>query len=634
MKRLERAENLGPLAVWLAQLFIFAASGVIAFLLRFDLRIPRVEYDHLAYAIPIWLVAKSLSFWFLRLHRGWWRFVSLPDILRIGLGNVLGSATATVGILLLAEPGFPRSIYLLDFLICFLATCTIRVILRMVAETAVQLHQSVPGHRTLIYGAGTAGQMLLREIRSNARLPYRVCGFIDDDPQKKGISIQGVRVWGSGSDVAEIVAEKDVKEILVALPSATGSQMSQILQYCHSAGVPCKTIPGIGEIIESSSLAVQIRDVAVDDLLGRTPVDLDTDQIYSKLHDQVVVVTGAAGSIGSEICRQVARFRPRAIIGYEISETALFLLDREMRASFPEVPFYAEIGSIQNSLRLSEVFDRHHPSMLYHAAAYKHVPMMEEHIFEALENNVFGTYNVAQAALEHDVENFVLISSDKAVHPTNIMGATKRVSEMVVLGFQNSRTRFVSVRFGNVLGSNGSVIPLFKQQIAAGGPVTVTHPEMCRYFMTIPEASQLVLQASTMGKGGEIFVLDMGSPVRIVDLARNLILLSGLRPDEDIKIEFIGMRPGEKLYEELSTFTESTVATSHKKIKIFNGTSLPQLSMTCYIRTLRDVCASRDAARLILTLKEVLPDYNVSALILNRILNGNLTLPDTSVSSS
>jgi FlaA1/EpsC-like NDP-sugar epimerase len=360
--------------------------------------------------------------------------------------------------------------------------------------------------------------------------------------------------------------------------------------------------------------------VAVEDLLGRLPVRLDQGRISAKISCRVVLVTGAAGSIGSELCRQIARFRPAAIVGYEIAETPLFHLQREMARDFPEVPFHPEIGSVQNPLRLDEVFNKHRPAIVYHAAAYKHVPMMESHIFEAIENNVFGAWHVATAAALHHAEDFVMISSDKAVRPTNVMGATKRLAELVVRSMQNGGGIFVSVRFGNVLGSNGSVVPIFKEQIANGGPVTVTHPEMRRYFMTIPEACQLVLQASTMGRGGEIFTLDMGEPVRIVDLARNLILLSGLRPEEDIKIEYVGIRPGEKLYEELSAFEEDVIPTSHEKIRIFAGATIPWPSIQPRLTRMQAVCQARELNELILILKEMLPEYNPSTDLLRRVL--------------
>ncbi len=617
--------KMAELSRWIAlpaQLCVFAAAGILAFLLRFDFNIPGRYLVHLGVALCVWVVTKCLVFRLLNLHRGW-HLLSLHELMNLAAGNLLGSVAGAAVILCISPTGFPRSIYLLDLLVCFVFTGGLRVFAHMMVDALK--YRVMPGERklTLIYGAGDAGELLLCEIRQNPALPYNVAGFIDDDRKKKGLSIQGTKVLGCGSDLLQIATRRRVDMVLIAIPSASGVQMTQILQCCHQAGVSCKTVPSLGEMIEENGLARQIREVAVEDLLGRTTALLEHDKISAKLIGNTVLVTGAAGSIGSELCRQIARFNPRAIVGFEIAETALFHLEREMRQSFSSVRFYPEIGSIQNKQRLAEVLEQYRPSILYHAAAYKHVPMMEAHVFEAIENNVFGAYNVAMAAAEHGVEDFVMISSDKAVRPTNIMGATKRVAELLLLALQDGRTKYVAVRFGNVLGSNGSVIPIFKQQIAAGGPITVTHPEMRRYFMTIPEASQLVLQASTMGNGGEIFVLDMGTPVKIVDLARNLILLSGLRPDEDITIEFTGVRPGEKLYEELNFMEEDTLPTPHEKIKIFAGNSVPPAGMESYLEALRDICARRDLPRLVLTLKDLIPDYNPSAHLLNRALSGS-----------
>lgn len=407
--------------------------------------------------------------------------------------------------------------------------------------------------------------------------------------------------------------------ILIAIPSSTGAEITRIRELCGVAGFDFKTVPELNEGTDGNGLSGQIREVAVEELLGRTAVHLEEDLIRNTLEGKVVLVTGAAGSIGSELCRQIARFHPAGIVGFETAESSLFDVDGEMRNSFPLIPFYPEIGSIQNRARLNDVFCQYRPTVVCHAAAYKHVPLMETHPFEAVENNVFGTYNVAVAAAEHGVEDFLLISSDKAVRPTNVMGATKRIAELILLALQNGGTRFVAVRFGNVLGSNGSVIPIFKKQIAAGGPVTVTHPDMCRYFMTIPEACQLVLQALAIGKGGQICVLDMGKPLKIVDLARNLIQLSGLRPDEDIRIEFTGIRPGEKLYEELSCRLENTVPTKHDKIRIFVGNGVPEEDMRTWLGSLREICESRDTGRLVVALKELVPDYSASVDLLKRI---------------
>ena len=474
--------------------------------------------------------------------------------------------------------------------------------------------------RTLIYGAGDAGVTLLREIHQNPALSYEIVGFIDDSPAKAGNFIHRVRVLGNGAVLSYIAAAQNIETVLIAMPSATGAEMTAILKYCHEAGVSYKTVPGLAEVIEGNGLAAQIRDVAVEDLLGRNPVNLEENRICAALQGKVVLVTGAAGSIGSELCRQIARFHPAGIVGFDIAESPLFDIDREMCQAFPQVAFYPEIGSIQNRTRLDEVLSHHGPSVIYHAAAYKHVPLMEAHIFEAMENNVFGTYNVAVAAAEHGVEDFVMISSDKAVRPTNVMGATKRIAELLLLGLQNGWTKYVAVRFGNVLGSNGSVIPIFKKQIAAGGPVTVTHPDMRRFFMTIPEACQLVLQAAVIAEGGQICVLDMGEPVKIVDLARNLILLSGLKPDEDIKIEFTGMRPGEKLYEELSTLLEDTAPTAHEKIRIYAGNGMPEGDVEMWLLCLREACETRDAGRLVVALKEIVLDYSPSTHLLKRVI--------------
>ena len=501
-----------------------------------------------------------------------------------------------------------------------MATAATRIGRRVHWELSQARTRDVSDGRTLVYGAGDAGANVLREIRQNASLPYHVVGLLDDDPAKLGASIHGVKVLGSGADLPALARKHSVHTVLVAMPSASGQQMTAILQQCHSAGVAFKTIPSLSKILENVNLTAQIRDVAVEDLLGRSPVVLEHQLIEDRIAGRVVLVTGAAGSIGSELCRQIARFAPADLVGFENSETGLFHLEHEMRKSFPEVAFHPEIGSIQNMRRVEEVFGKYSPAMIFHAAAYKHVPMMEAHLFEAVENNVFGTWNVASAAVRFGVGEFVLISSDKAVRPTNIMGATKRIAEFIILSFANTTTRFVAVRFGNVLGSNGSVVPMFKQQILAGGPVTVTHPEMQRFFMTIPEASQLVLQASAMGRGGEVFVLDMGEPVRIVDLARNLILLSGLRPDEDIRIEFTGTRPGEKLYEELSHLEEGTVGTQHEKVRVFAAHAIRQPDMTACLATLREGCATRDTGSLITALRTAIPDYSPSEHVLARIV--------------
>jgi FlaA1/EpsC-like NDP-sugar epimerase len=612
---------LAPLHHWIlraVQLAVFLIAGGAAFLLRFDFSIPGRYRHQLISALCAWALAKILVFHLLALDRGWWRYASIPDLLHLAGGNVLGSVLAAFGLLIVA-PGFPPSLVLLDLLLCFLMTAAIRIAVRVTVEL-FSLQNSDAKKRTIIYGAGDAGVSLLREIRQNPALTYNVIGFVDDRRAKIGTMIHRARIIGNGDALPTLVKTHRVEMVLIALPSATGARMTAILKHCHEAGVSYKTVPGLAEVIESSSLAAQIRDVRVEDLLGRNPVHLEESAIRETLENQIVMVTGAAGSIGSELCRQIARFHPAGIVGFEIAESPLFEIDREMRQAFPEIPFYPEIGDIRNRARIDEVLRQYSPSIVYHAAAYKHVPMMEMHVFEAIENNVFGTYNLAAAAADHGVEDFVMISSDKAVRPTNVMGATKRVAELLLLALQNGRTKYVAVRFGNVLGSNGSVIPTFKKQIAAGGPVTVTHRDMRRYFMTIPEACQLVLQAAVIGEGGQICVLDMGEPVKILDLARNLILLSGLKPEADIKIAFSGLRPGEKLYEELNSMDEDTAPTAHDKIRIFIGNGMPAGDIDTWLDCLRYACETRDVGRLVIALKEIVVDYSPSSHLLKRAI--------------
>jgi FlaA1/EpsC-like NDP-sugar epimerase len=607
--------------IWTAQFGVFALSVFAAFLLRFDFSVPREQYGHLATALVVLVFVKIIVFRIAKLDRGLWRYVSVIDLVRVGVGNLIASSIACAIILAISSPGFPRSLYAIDFLLCLLATGGLRFTVRLIQEAASRTLLREPNVRNaLIYGAGESGTVLLREIRNNPKLSYRVIGFVDDNKEKHDLRVAGIKVLGSGDDLRALVKRYDIEIILIAIPSASGVEMTRILETCHTAGIECKTVPGLGEIIENHGLVGQIREVAVEDLLGRNPIRLEENQIRASIKGKVILVTGAAGSIGSEICRQIAHFRPAGIVGFDNAESPLFDIDQEMRQSFPSISFYPEIGSIQNRARLDEVLQRYQPLVLYHAAAYKHVPLMESHVFEAIENNVLGTYNVAVAAAEHGVEDMVMISSDKAVRPTNVMGATKRIAELILLALQNGRTKYVAVRFGNVLGSNGSVIPIFKKQIASGGPITVTHPDMRRFFMTIPEACQLVLQASAIGKGGQICVLDMGHPVKIVDLARNLILLSGLRPDDDIKIEFSGVRPGEKLYEELSTLLEGTIPTEHEKIRIFVGNGLPEGDMITWLETLRSICEARDAGRLVVALKEIVQDYSPSTELLKRVI--------------
>lgn len=608
---------LGPSLLFhaLTEMVMIAAAGVSAFLLRFEFDIPHLYLVHLQLALPLWMGVKLAVFHVYGLDRSSYKFFSAEDALRLVQANVVGSVVSTVLLYLIAGSGFPRSIPILDLLLCSLITGGgfLAGRLRLQAGSGDQSGES---REILIYGAGQAGVSLLAELRSNRKLGYKVLGFIDDDPALAGIYMQGFKVLGNGGELKALCARTGVKEVLIAAPSADGAQMLQILQHCRHANVRYRTVATLGEIIEGQAMAAQIREVDVQDLLCRTPVHLDHHLIREKMEGKAVMVTGAAGSIGSELCRQIARFRPAAIVALEIAETPLFHLDREMKAQFPEVPFYAEMGSIQNPRRIASVLEKHHPEIIYHAAAYKHVPLMESSLLDAIENNVFGTYNLVMAAEEYGVGEFVLISSDKAVRPSSVMGATKRLCELLVLSLPSTRTRREAVRFGNVLGSNGSVIPLFKQQIASGGPITITHPDMQRYFMTIPEATQLVLQAAAMGSGGEIFVLDMGDQVKIVDLAQKLILLSGLVPNVDINIVFTGTRPGEKLCEELNLDDEVHLPTSHHKIKRFAGNGMTVESMLSQTRKLMKLCQAGDERAVMRLLQELVPEYSPSKHVL------------------
>jgi FlaA1/EpsC-like NDP-sugar epimerase len=596
-------------------------AGLGAFLLRYDFRIPVDASLCLAWALAAWSVSKPFAFYCLNALAAW-RHFSIPDLARLAGANAFGSALAFGVLTAFCPVPFQRSIIVLDLALCILLTAGSHVVARMAIEYAVARQRGDPT-RALIYGAGEAGVLLLRESRRNPKFGYEICGFIDDREHRREV-VQGVQTLGQGVDLKRLVVEHNIERVLIAIPSADSSQMLRITALCQEAGVAFRTMPSLAEILSGHSQRGELREVAVEDLLGRSAVRLDDAGILAKIAGRVVLVTGAAGSIGSELCRQLARYGPSKLVAVELSETALFFLESEMHGAFPALTFCPEVGNVQNLARVRDLFAQYTPSLVFHAAAYKHVPMMEKHIFEAVENNVFGTYNTVIAASEYGVGDFVMISSDKAVNPTNMMGTTKRVAELVVRSQQNSRTRFVSVRFGNVLGSNGSVLPIFKKQIAGGGPVTVTHPDMERFFMTIPEASQLVLQACTMGRGGEIFVLEMGKPVKIVDLARQLIQLSGLRADVDIKIEFTGIRPGEKLCEEINMADEAILMTRHEKIKIFAGSGLMPEGLSSHLRRLRKHCEERNVGALVAELKVLVPEYVVSEDVYERTLADSL----------
>lgn len=601
----------------------FLCSSIVAFGLQFDGTLSTGLKHPMLIATCVWAVLQSVAFLVFQVSWGHWRYTSTSDAARLLLACSAGSiASSLVLSFLPATSGIPHSVYVLQWMIACVLTLGGRLAVRAAVSMRLLRHADGTRTRTLIYGAGSAASALVLELRHNDTLKCEVIGLIDDAPRNANLNLHGIRVLGTGDSLREIVRKYDIEKILIAIPSITGQQMVRILEHVLDAQVEYKMVPSLGELVQGAELGKQVRDVAVEDLLGRKPVRLDQKAIRERIQGKVVMVTGAAGSIGSEICRQIAPFEPLALIGFDVAETPLFQIDRELRKDFPNLTFHSEIGDIMRPDSLRRVMQKFRPAIVYHAAAYKHVPMMERHVFAAVENNILGTWHVAAAAVRHGVEDFVMISTDKAVRPTSIMGTTKRIAELVIRAMQQETgTKFVAVRFGNVLGSNGSVVPIFKEQIAAGGPVTVTHPEMARYFMTIPEASQLVLQAFSMGKGGEVFVLDMGDPVKIVDLARNLILLSGLRPDRDVKVQFSGVRPGEKLFEELNLQDECLMPTSHDKIKSYISPSdVTPGQIGARLQELKRIVETQDMEGLALLLKEMIPDYQPTSQLLSDAL--------------
>ncbi len=568
----------------IAHVVLFGLSWLLAFGLAYNFRFFERWFDEFFLPLlPVVVLIKLTVFAAMGLHRAWWRYVGLRDLFSITqaawvsflIAFVLYYMMANAHLLGIEVPifgdRFPDSVFILDFGGTIGLVCGTRVAVRLYFE---EIRSEREGNlpRLLILGAGDCGANVVREILRMPLLRYEVVGFLDDDPGKLRARIHNVEVLGPISELKEIATRERISEILVAMPSATRSQMRRVVELAHGTGLHVKTVPALSDLISGKVNVAEFREVDIHDLLGRAPVTLDERGIGEFLRPRVVMVTGAGGSIGSEMCRQIARFKPQRLVLVEQAEQHLFEIDRELRASFPGLSVAAYVCDVTDASRVASILGRERPAAVYHAAAHKHVPMMELNPGEAIKNNILGTRVVADAAAACGCEKFVMVSTDKAVNPTSIMGASKRVAEMYIQGLDSRvSTQFVTVRFGNVLGSSGSVIPIFKEQIARGGPVTVTHPEMTRYFMTIPEAAQLVLQAGCMGKGGEIFVLDMGEPVRIVDLARDLIKLSGLRPGEDIAIEFVGMRPGEKLFEELSIAGENVSLTSHPKIGIWTN---------------------------------------------------------------
>jgi FlaA1/EpsC-like NDP-sugar epimerase len=550
-----------------------AAAWYLAFRLRFDPEIP--PYYQTLFNRTIWIVIliQLTVFVLFGFYNRWWRYVSTRDMWGAARGVTVACLVSSV-VVYFASPvqqvRLPRSVAIMDWLLLLAFVAGARMLARTLMERPSARGLVARGKEVIVVGAGDAAQLIVKELLRSPSLGYTPIGLVDDDPRKKNLRLHNVRVLGTTSELPRILGENRPDEVLIAIPSASGEVRQRVVEITRAAGVPVKTLPGIYELVTGDvDLAGQIRPVQVEDVLGREPVEVDLGAVASYLADETVLVTGAGGSIGSELCRQIARIGCKRLILVERGETALFEIERELvseRGFAPSVPVLADVG---NRARMRRVFERYTPSVVFHAAAYKHVPLMEANPLESVRNNTLATRVIAEVAVEFGVERFVLVSTDKAVNPKTVMGQSKALCEWIVEAYgarTDVPTRFVAVRFGNVLGSSGSVIPIFRRQIERGGPVGVTHPEMTRFFMTIPEAVSLIVQAGSIGRSGQVFVLDMGEPVSIVELARNMIRLSGKEPERDIAIEFIGVRPGEKLHEELWGDGETVGSTTHSKI--------------------------------------------------------------------
>ena len=581
-----------------------------AYWLRFNLDVPS-GYFRQAFQVCLLLVMVHAPVYCLMgLYRGIWRFASLMDLHRIIVAVSLAATIVAAGVMMLQIPMIPRSVLVLHPILLVMVMGGSRFVYRAWKDRELYGRLALSGEPVIVLGAGDAAERLLREIDYSR--DWSVAGLLEgSDGARIGQELRGRKILGVVSNVAEWAEKLGIKRAIVAMPEASMSERRRAMEAAVQAGLSVLTVPSLEDMLSGNVAVSQMRQVQLEDLLGRDPVQLDDSGLRTWLGEHVVLVTGAGGSIGSELVRQIARFQPRLLVLYEVSEFALYLIEQEFSWSFPAVAIACVVGDIKDAKRLDQVFAAYRPSVVFHAAAYKHVPLMEgENAWEAVRNNVLGSKCVAETSQRHGVEKMVLISTDKAVNPTNVMGATKRLAERVLSGLQKPQgTRFVTVRFGNVLGSNGSVIPKFREQIAQGGPVTVTHPEIIRYFMLIPEAAQLVMQAGLMGQGGEIFVLEMGEPVRIADLARDMIRLSGFSEDE-IKIEFTGLRPGEKLYEELLTDREHTLSTPHPKLRVAQAEMAPEQDWSKRLEDWLAGTAPGDSNELKRTLKEFVPEYS------------------------
>ena len=609
--------------IFAIDIFLLTSAYFLSYLIRFEGDFPPNEIINFRNTVWFVIPLKLLALILFKLYKGMWRYSSINDLVRL-LQATLVSSSAVILIILYGNrfQGYSRSVFVIDGVLSLLFIGGVRVAIRLLLQfqsSVIRNGNRFPffqNHkekkkRLLMIGAGDAGEKIFRQLQGNPQLKYDVVGFVDDDPKKLGMQIHGIPILGNVDQMSEISKDFNVDELLIAIASADRKQIRRIVALCSKTGLKCRIIPSITELLDGRLSIQSIRGVAYEDLMGRKPVQLNPGKIGQYLNGKSVLVTGAGGSIGSSLCRQISRFAPKNLILFDRTENNLFEIEMDLKREFPYLPYKALLGNIVNRDTLKNIFLKHRPQVVFHAAAYKHVPMMELNPWESIFVNIRGTQVLLEVAKEFEVERFVLVSTDKAVRPVNVMGASKRVAELLIQCYNGSSnpSRFMAVRFGNVIGSSGSVLPLFKKQIEQGGPVTVTHPEITRYFMTIPEAAQLILQAGSMGEGGEIFILDMGLPVKILDLARDLIRLSGFEPDEDIKIKFIGLRPGEKLYEELITDGEGISATNHGKISVLRKTSCDFQWLQTKIAELTEMAAKQDAIGIKKKLKEIIPEY-------------------------
>ena len=594
-----------------ADIGMVCLASFLGLFIRFDMNIGRIpaEYARAVFTyLPFYVAATILVFFLLRMYATMWSVAGIREAGHIVGACGLASLIQMAGMLML-EMKVPRSYFVLSFMALSAEEGLVRLSYRILTTIHLPGKQLKDGRRVLIAGAGTSGAVILKEMQTSPYAEGYVVCFVDDDKNKVGKILNGVPIAGKREDIPGLVEKYKVDEIYIAMPSAPAKDRKEIIEICRETGCRVKILPGIYQLLNGEVSVGKLREVEIEDLLGREPVQVNIDEILDYVHGKVVLVTGGGGSIGSELCRQIAGHQPKTLIVFDVYENNAYDLQQELKDKFPKLHLVVLIGSVRNTHRIESVFEKYRPEIVYHAAAHKHVPLMEDSPNEAIKNNVFGTYKTAKAADKYGAKRFVLISTDKAVNPTNIMGASKRMCEMVIQMMNaKSKTDFVAVRFGNVLGSNGSVIPLFKKQIEQGGPVTVTHPDIIRYFMTIPEAVSLVLQAGAYAKGGEIFILDMGEPVKILDLAKNLIRLSGYKPGEDIAITFTGLRPGEKLYEELLMDEEGMQDTPNKLIHIGKPIAFDTKEFSEQLDRLYEV-ANLDSEAIRGEVKKIVPTY-------------------------